>query len=65
MHLHLALPAQSHGAAHVGRNCAGCLGCLQYCPTGAIAIGKVTDRREHYTNPNVTVAELTEPVLHI
>ena len=54
-----------NGKAFIGRNCVGCLGCLQYCPTKAISLGKVTDRREHYTNPNVTVAELTSSQLHI
>ena len=54
-----------NGKAFIGRNCVGCLGCLQYCPTKAISLGKVTDRREHYTNPNVTVAELTSGQLHI
>ena len=54
-----------NGKAKIGTNCVGCLGCLQYCPTKAISLGKVTDRREHYTNPNVTVKELTESVIHI
>ena len=54
-----------NGKASIGRNCVGCLGCLQYCPTKAISLGKVTDRREHYTNPNVTVDELTSGQLHI
>ena len=31
----------------------------------AISIGRITDRREHYHNPYVTAAELTEPVIHI
>ena len=51
--------------AVIGQNCIGCLGCLQYCPKKAISIGKITDKREHYTNPNVSVAELTSEVLHI
>ena len=51
--------------AVIGSNCIGCLGCLQYCPQKAISLGKVTDRREHYTNPNVTVDELTSEVLHL
>ena len=57
--------ALENGKAVIGTNCIGCLGCLQYCPQQAISLGKVTDRREHYVNPNVTVKELTEPVLHI
>ena len=34
-------------------------------PQSAISIGRITDRREHYHNPNVTAAELTESVIHI
>ena len=37
----------------------------QYCPQQAISIGRITDRREHYHNPNVTAAELTESVIHV
>ena len=39
--------------------------CLQYCPKGAISVGIVTDKREHYPNPNVRTGELTEPIIHI
>ena len=46
-------------------NCIQCLSCLQYCPQQAISIGRITDRREHYHNPNVTAAELTESVIHV
>ena len=53
------------GRAVIGGNCIQCLSCLQYCPQQAISIGRITDRREHYHNPNVTAAELTEPVIHI
>ena len=35
------------------------------CPQQAISIGRITDRREHYHNPNVTAAELTESVIHV
>ena len=55
----------ANGRASIGTNCIGCLSCLQYCPQQAISIGRITDRREHYHNPNVTAAELTEPVIHI
>ena len=47
-----------NGKAVIGTNCVQCLGCLQYCPQSAISIGKVTDKREHYHNPNVPAAEL-------
>ena len=48
-----------------GTDCVQCLGCLQYCPKGAISLGSITDRREHYHNPNVSAAELMEAVLHV
>lgn len=53
------------GRAVIGGNCIQCLSCLQYCPQSAISIGRITDRRAHYHNPNVTAAELTEPIIHI
>lgn len=53
------------GKAHIGTNCINCLGCLQYCPTEAISLGKVTDKREHYYNKNVSVKELTSSKLEI
>ena len=46
-----------------GSDCVGCLGCLQYCPQEAITMGKLTDIREKYHNPDVTVEELTQDVL--
>ena len=54
-----------NGRAVIGNNCAQCLGCLQFCPTSAISLGKVTDKREHYHNPNVKAADLMEKVIHI
>lgn len=54
-----------NGYAIIGTNCAQCLGCLQYCPTSAISLGKITDKREHYHNPNVTAADLMEDVIHV
>lgn len=47
-----------NGKAVIGTNCIQCLGCLQYCPTGAISIGKITDKREHYHNPNIPATDL-------
>ena len=47
-----------NGKAVIGTNCVQCLGCLQYCPQSAISIGKITDKREHYHNPNVPATEL-------
>ena len=46
-----------------GLDCIGCLGCLQYCPVGAISMGAITDKREHYHNPNITAEELTKDVI--
>ena len=53
------------GRAKIGDNCAQCLSCLQYCPQNAISIGKITDKREHYHNPNISAAELMNSILHI
>ena len=53
------------GRAVIGGDCIQCLSCLQYCPQQAISLGRVTDRRAHYHNPNVTAAELTEPVIRV
>lgn len=53
------------GRAKIGSNCAQCLGCLQYCPKSAISIGKITDKREHYHNPNVSAADLMNDVIHM
>ena len=50
----------SEGKAHIGTDCAQCLGCLQYCPQSAITIGTITDKREHYHNPNVSAEDLTK-----
>lgn len=48
-----------------GENCIGCLSCIQFCPQAAIDVGKVTQKRERWTNPKVTVAELTAESLYI
>ncbi len=53
------------GKAKIGSNCIQCLGCLQYCPKEAISIGEITDKREHYHNPKVTVDDLVQTVIHI
>lgn len=54
-----------NGRANIGKNCIQCLGCLQYCPKNAISIGRITDRREHYHNPNISAADLMQDVIHI
>ena len=48
-----------------GNDCIQCLGCLQYCPTESIYMGKKTQKREHYHNPNITPEELMQTVIHI
>ena len=48
-----------------GTDCLQCLACLQYCPQEAISLGSVTQKREHYHNPNVTADELAQSVIHI
>lgn len=53
------------GKAVIGTDCVQCLSCLQYCPQKAISIGKITDIREHYHNPNIKAADLTQQVIHV
>ncbi len=48
-----------------GSNCMGCLSCVQLCPKAAINIGKITEKRERFPNPDVKPAELTEKIIHI
>ena len=54
-----------NGRAVIGKSCSQCLGCLQYCPVSAISIGKITDQREHYHNPNISVEDLMQEVIYI
>ena len=54
-----------NGKAAIGHDCIQCLGCLQYCPRSAISLGKITDKREHYHNPNIRAEELSETVISI
>ena len=53
------------GKPNFGPNCIGCLSCVQLCPKQAINIGKVTEKRQRFPNPNVKAADLTEKVIHI
>ena len=48
-----------------GTNCIGCLSCLQYCPKEAINMGRITEKRQRYPNPDVKAADLTEKIIHI
>ncbi len=51
------------GRAVIGEDCAQCLGCLQFCPKEAISLGKVTEKREHYHNPNIKAEDLMQTVI--
>lgn len=51
--------------ASIGTDCAQCLGCLQFCPKNAISIGDVSKKREHYHNPHVKAAELSQGTEHV
>ena len=53
------------GKPGFGSNCIGCLSCVQLCPKQAINIGKITEKRERYPNPNVRPDELAGKVIHI
>ena len=53
------------GRAVIGTNCVQCLGCLQFCPTEAISLGKITMKREHYHNPNVKPADLLQTIIEV
>jgi ferredoxin len=53
------------GRPQFGTDCLQCLACLQYCPQEAISLGRITQKREHYHNPNVTADDLIKPVIHI
>ena len=48
-----------------GSDCIGCLSCVQYCPKQAINVGKITEKRERFPNPNVKAMDLTKQIIHI
>ena len=52
-----------NGRAKIGKNCAHCLGCLQYCPTEAISLGALSRLREHYHNPNISAEDLMQEII--
>lgn len=54
-----------HGMPVIGTDCIGCMSCVQYCPKEAINVGKLTQKRERYHNPNVSAADLAEAFIHI
>ena len=53
------------GKPSFGSNCIGCLSCVQFCPKAAINVGKITEKRERFPNPNVKAADLSKPIIHI
>lgn len=55
----------SGGRPIFGQDCIGCLSCIQFCPQAAINVGKITEKRERYKNPNVTINELTSEIIYI
>jgi ferredoxin len=54
-----------NGKPSFGTNCIGCLSCVQYCPNQAINVGKITEKRERFPNPNVRADELSRKIIHI
>lgn len=55
----------SNGKPVFGTNCIGCLSCVQYCPKAAINVGKITEKRKRFPNPNVKALDLTKKIIHI
>lgn len=53
------------GKPSFGPNCIGCLSCVQLCPKSAINIGKITEKRERFPNPEVKAEDLTKKIIHI
>ena len=53
------------GRPAFGTNCIGCLSCVQYCPKEAINVGRITEKRERFPNPNVSADDLTKKIIHI
>lgn len=53
------------GKPSFGTNCIGCLSCVQYCPKAAINVGRVTEKRERFPNPNTRAEDLTQKIIHI
>ena len=45
-----------------GKNCSQCLACIHYCPAKAVQYGKRTINKGRYTNPNVTVSEISSDI---
>ena len=53
------------GKPSFGTDCIGCLSCVQYCPKQAINVGKITEKRERFPNPNTKATDLMQKIIHI
>jgi NAD-dependent dihydropyrimidine dehydrogenase PreA subunit/flavodoxin len=42
-----------------GKECSQCLACIHYCPVRAAQYGKGTKNKGRYTNPNVSIREMS------
>jgi flavodoxin/NAD-dependent dihydropyrimidine dehydrogenase PreA subunit len=43
-----------------GKNCIQCLACIHYCPVKAIQYGSGTEKKGRYTNPNISIDEMSK-----
>lgn len=43
-----------------GKRCTLCLACIHYCPAKAIQYGKSTEKKGRYTNPNISIDEISK-----
>ncbi len=43
-----------------GKECNQCLACINFCPTKAIQFRKGTEKKGRYTNPNISINEMSE-----
>ncbi|WP_410511304.1 EFR1 family ferrodoxin [Paenibacillus sp. BR2-3] len=50
---------QVDGKPQWGPRCTLCLACVHYCPAKAIQYGKGTEKKGRYTNPNISINEIT------
>lgn len=44
---------------HWGKRCSQCLACIHYCPSKASQYGKGTEKKGRYTNPNISIDEIS------
>lgn len=41
-----------------GKDCTGCLACINYCPQKSIQFGKSTIKKGRYVNPKINIEEM-------